>query len=271
MARFITVFSENKRYDTWIKEINAWELTTSIDKNKQGLSIALSFPEGSQVRQRVFDESDNLDDLNADDGVAKLILRLDKWYKQDNISAQYNTWRKVIAYDRKQGVSMESYISEFTRRYITLKKFKSTISGGILAFILLDNAGLDYKDKQLVLTGVSFEDESKMLDQMEKSLMKYCSSQEIFSGNSQACSTDANASSITIKSEPIFKTEEINATRRTGRNENRGFPGNRGRSREPDRRNFNLEEGVLRIGMEINVSHVDLNTILQLNVLRILL
>ena len=49
MARFIPVFSEDKRYDTWIKEINAWALTTSIDKNKQGLSIALSFPEGSQV------------------------------------------------------------------------------------------------------------------------------------------------------------------------------------------------------------------------------
>ena len=116
MARFITVFSENKRYDTWIKEINAWELTTSIDKNKQGLSIALSFPEGSQVRQRVFDESDNLDDLNADDGVKKLILRLDKWYKEDDISVQYNTWRKLITYERQHGVSMESYISEFTRR-----------------------------------------------------------------------------------------------------------------------------------------------------------
>ena len=32
-----------------------------------------------------------------------------------------------------------------------------------------------------------------------------------------------------------------------------------------------IEEGVLRIGMDINVSHVDLNTILQLNVQRILL
>ena len=54
MARsFIPVFSENKRYDTWIKEINAWVLTTSIEKSKQGLSIALSFPEGCQVRQRV--------------------------------------------------------------------------------------------------------------------------------------------------------------------------------------------------------------------------
>ena len=43
-----------------------------------------------------------MDDLNADDGVKKLILPFDKWYKQDDISAQYNTWRKVITYERKQ-------------------------------------------------------------------------------------------------------------------------------------------------------------------------
>ena len=122
MARLIPVFSEDKRYDTWIKEINAWVLTTTIEKKKQALSIALAFPENSLVRRRIFDESDNLDDLDADDGVKKLILRLDKWYKQDDISAQYNTWRKVITYERKHGISMESYISEFTRRHITLKK-----------------------------------------------------------------------------------------------------------------------------------------------------
>ena len=173
MARqLIPVFSEEKRYDTWIKEIKAWVKTTTIEKNKQGLSIALSFPENSVVRRRIFDESDNLDDLDADDGVEKLILRLDKWYKQDNVAAQYSSWRGMIGYERKQGETMASYISEFTRRYISLKKFKSTISGGNVAFILLDNAGLDYKDKQLVLTGVSYEDESKMLDQMEKSMIR---------------------------------------------------------------------------------------------------
>ena len=120
MARLIPVFSEDKRYDTWIKEINAWVLTTTIEKKKQALSIALAFPENSLVRRRIFDESDNLDDLNADDGVKKLILRLDKWYKQDDISAQYNTWRKLITYERKHGISMESYISEFSRRNNTL-------------------------------------------------------------------------------------------------------------------------------------------------------
>ena len=88
-----------------------------------------------------------------------MILRLDKWYKKDDISAQYDTWTKFVTYQRQHGVSMDSYISEFMRRNNEMKKFKSTISGSILAFMLLDNVGLDFKDKQLVLTGVSFEDE----------------------------------------------------------------------------------------------------------------
>ena len=113
---FIPVFSEDKRYDTWLKETKAWVLTTSIEKKNQALSIALALPEGSEVRRRVFDEWGDLEELKVDDGVDKLILRLDKWYKEDDISAQYNTWRKLITYERKHGISMESYISEFTRR-----------------------------------------------------------------------------------------------------------------------------------------------------------
>ena len=109
MARLIPVFSEDKRYDTWIKEINAWVLTTTIEKKKQALSIALAFPENSLVRRMIFDESDNLDDLDADDGVKKLILRLDKWYKQDNVAAQYSSWRGMIGYERKQGETMARY------------------------------------------------------------------------------------------------------------------------------------------------------------------
>ena len=153
------------------------------------------------------DESGDIAELNVDDGVDKFLLRLDKWYKKDDISAQYDTWTKFVTYQTQHGVSIDSYISEFTKRNNAMKKFKSTISGSILAFMLLDNAGLDYKDKQLVLTGVSFEDESKMLELMQKSLKKYCSSQEVFSGNSQACSTGAKVSSISIKSELVFKTK----------------------------------------------------------------
>ena len=46
---FIPIFSEDKSYDSWIKETKAWVLTTSIEKKNQALSIALALPEGSEV------------------------------------------------------------------------------------------------------------------------------------------------------------------------------------------------------------------------------
>ena len=161
----------------------------------------------------------------------KLIVRLNKWYKKDNLSAAYDAWTKFDACKRLHDVTMDNYMSEFMRRNNDMKKYNVKIPNSILAFMLLDNAGLDFKDKQLAVTGVSFEDEDKMLDLMQKSLKKSFSSQDIFSDISKACSTGANASSITIKSEPSFKTEEINATQRMGRSDYRGYAGNRGRSR----------------------------------------
>ena len=75
---FIPIFSEAKSYDSSIKETKAWVLTTSIEKKKQALSIALALPEGNKVLQRIFEESGDIAELNTDDGVDKLIVRLDQ-------------------------------------------------------------------------------------------------------------------------------------------------------------------------------------------------
>ena len=227
----IPIFGGDKSYDRWKEETKAWQLTTSVEKKKQALSIALALPEGSEVRRRIFEESGDIGELNADDGVDKLIVRLDKWYKKDNLSAAYDAWTKFDTCKKLHDATMDHYISEFMRRNNEMKKYNVKIPNSILAFKLLDNASLDFKDKQIALTAVSFEDEEKILDLMQQSLKKFFSSQEAFSDNSQACSTAANASSITIKSEPVFNTEEIHATQKMGRSDYRGYAGNRGRSR----------------------------------------
>lgn len=47
-------------------------------------------------------------------------------------------------------------------------KYKVSIPKYILAFKLLDNAGLEVKDKQIVLTAVSFSDPDKMFDSIQQ-------------------------------------------------------------------------------------------------------
>lgn len=75
------VFGGEKSYVRWRTELEAWLLVTNVDKKKQAITVALSFPEGSEVRDRIFGEVE-MNDLNSEDGMAKLLEYLDKWYKK---------------------------------------------------------------------------------------------------------------------------------------------------------------------------------------------
>ena len=238
----IPIFGGDKSYGRWLEEIKAWKLTTAVEKKKQALTIALALPEGSEVRRRIFEESGSIEELNVDDGVAKLITRLDKWYKEDDLSAAYGAWTNFDTYKKIYDVTMDNYISEFMRRNNELTKHDVKIPNSILAFKMLDNAGLDFKEKQIALTAVSFDDKNRMLELMQQSLKKFFGSQEVFSEKLSACSAVAsNMPSIAIKSEPVYTAEEVNVTQRDGRGSYyRGNVVNRGRSRG---RNFGYGRG----------------------------
>ena len=144
-----------------------------MEKKAQGLTVALSFGEDSEVRDKVFSKLD-IAELHAEDGLTKLIEHLDKWYKKDELSGAYESWSKFYKYKRTEDCAIETYILEFLKRYKVVKKFKIEIPNSVLAFILLDCAGLEYRDKQLVLTAVNFNEPDKLLDQMSSALKFFC-------------------------------------------------------------------------------------------------
>ena len=82
------VFSEDKNYERWKGEIGAWEIVCKIEKKERALNVALSLPEGSEVRDKVFGEIDIVQ-LNTEDGMKTLIAHLDKWYKKDELTGAY--------------------------------------------------------------------------------------------------------------------------------------------------------------------------------------
>ena len=109
------------------------------------------------MRHRVFNETDQteLDILSTDDGVKILLEILDKYYKKDDLSEAFESWSKFVSCIRVDGVTIDNYISEFYKRYNELKKFVE-LPKAITGLILLSNAGLDAKEKQMVLRAVSF-------------------------------------------------------------------------------------------------------------------
>ena len=96
----IPEFGDNKNYEGWKRELKIWQLATTAEKNKQALLIALSFPEDSEVRRRVFDETEQaeLDKLSTNDGVKVLLEILDKYYKKDDLTEAFGSWTKFVSY-----------------------------------------------------------------------------------------------------------------------------------------------------------------------------
>jgi len=191
-------------------------------EEKQAVTVALSFPEGSEVRGKIFEEV-NIEELANGDGMEVLLQHMDKWYKKDEMSAAYEAWTRFDSYKRGKEDTMEKYILEFVKRSAVLGKYKVSIPKCILAFKLLDNAGLEVKDKQIVLTAVSFSDPDRMFDSMQQALKKFFGSQEVLSLGAVSGSSGSEIPAVVVKSEPVFNTEEVNVvTRGRGRGRYRG-------------------------------------------------
>ena len=71
-------FSSEKPYERYKFELQAWSATTSTEKAKQGLTVALSLPEddATNIRDKVFSELD-LEELKKDTGLTTLIAYFD--------------------------------------------------------------------------------------------------------------------------------------------------------------------------------------------------
>ena len=162
------VFSKEKPYDRYVDEIRAWCIVTELDKKKQGVAIALSFPESdpSGVRDKVFNEL-KLETINADDGVEKLIEYLDKLFKKDELSEVYERYILFDRYERESEMKIDDFILEFERRYNRIKQKDMNLPAGVLAFKLLDASKLPHDKRQLALTAVDYTKKNELFDQMK--------------------------------------------------------------------------------------------------------
>ena len=126
---------ESKSYSRWVEELKAWTELTDVKKDKQGLAVALSLPEkdSSNIRDKVFSDL-SLDELKGDDGVKKLMEFMDKLFKKDQLSEAYEAFSDFERFQRKDTMTMDTYIMEFEKLYNKTAKFDtSTGSSSIQA------------------------------------------------------------------------------------------------------------------------------------------
>ena len=93
--------------------------------------------------------------MNEDNGVDVLIAELDKLFDKDKIDQAYSAYTAFDKFHRGGTMDMSEYMIEFEQKYNKCKKYEMALPDAILAFKLLDNAGLSQSDRQLALTACS--------------------------------------------------------------------------------------------------------------------
>ena len=133
------LFKEDETdYEQWKKDVDLWTVITDLDKNKQAIVIHLSL----SGRARSASSELTKDQLNADDGVEKLVERLDSVFLQD---ANWRCFDRYLAFEdcrRDSDTSIDVFLSEFDKRYFKLKEGGVVLPEPVLAFRLLKSANL---------------------------------------------------------------------------------------------------------------------------------
>ena len=186
----------NKSYEFYKSQLEAWELVTDVADEKRGIYIALSLPDNheSKIKEKVFEGIKN-NDLNKKGGLTTLIAFLDKHLLKDSSEDRWQKFQQFEDFSKSESETVQSYIATFDQKYERCKTLGMVLPGDVLALKLLKGANLSNEERLLVMTGISFDDATKMYDAAKKSLLK-------FKGG--VASNSSGGSSPAIKLEPAF-------------------------------------------------------------------
>ena len=155
---------EDIPYESSKKEIQIWQRFTSLAKEKQALAIFLSL-EG-KARETVLEVE--VDDLNKDDGVEKVLAKLDNLFLKDKLQLAYTSYDNFEKFRRPSDMSMADYVAEFERLYNKAKVYEMVLPEGILAYKFLNNANLSDTHDKLIRATMTDLTYNSMKNQVKK-------------------------------------------------------------------------------------------------------
>ena len=90
------------------------------------------------------------EEIIKEDGIHKIILKLNELYKKDSILSKFQTLDSFKTFKHPSGMSLQKFINEFDRRLYNVKTFGTTMSSNILGYRLLKAANLSPNDEHLI-------------------------------------------------------------------------------------------------------------------------
>ena len=137
-------FSAETPYENWVKELKLWSICSKVDKKEQGPAVALTLD--GRAKAAVLEME--ITDLNADDGLAKLITKLDGLFLKDENQRIYVAYEEFETYSRPADMSIDNFISDFERLYNKIKAYKIELPDPVLAYrVLKRRASISHKPR----------------------------------------------------------------------------------------------------------------------------
>ena len=205
MNKLPPLLSKSKSYDDWLKSVEIWRKFTTLESEKQGPAIVLSLEGMAQDAVLELDSNQ----ISHTDGVTIIIDRLNKIYKKDRLTQNYNALedcRYTKETYKRNTTSIRDFSTEFEKRYHKTKSYGTQISDDVLAYRLLKSANLSTRDEQLVKATIT----ELKYDSVKSKLIK------IFSDNNDIPTPDFN--NMHIKTEPVYHAQsysEVNTYTQT--------------------------------------------------------
>ena len=183
----------SKNYEDWKKKVNIWNRISTLDAKSKSSQVFMSLT--GEAEDAVLELEEN--EIYADDGLQKILERLDRLYKKDETLQKVHHLEAFESYKKTDEMTILQHIVKFDQLYNKISKYGSTLSDDILAFKLMKSANLLPADEKLAkaCTEMSY-------DAMKTQLKK------IFTDNSETQKTPFGVKSEGIKVENIHYTDE---------------------------------------------------------------
>ena len=125
-------------YDLWKREIQLWRLATNISPSRQAPAF-LSLT--GQARTSILEMDISL--LNAEDGMDKLVEKLDTLFLEDKNQSAFICFENFENYHWECNTSINDYLIQFDRHVAKLREFQITLPEPVLAYRALESANLE--------------------------------------------------------------------------------------------------------------------------------
>ena len=95
---------EKKDFSVWLREATAWKIVTmdlkGILKDNHAIILTLKFPEGSEIREHLF-ESFSVDEMKGESGWTAVIGLVEEHFKRDGSINRFMVWCDFISMKKK--------------------------------------------------------------------------------------------------------------------------------------------------------------------------